>query len=93
LYLDKNSETLKLIQQLRDEAHRFGITFHRDKRSKTQIASELDNIKGIGPQTKKKLLAHFKSTKRIQEASDEEIISQIGSAKGKIIINHFKNKK
>lgn len=93
LYLDKNSETLKLIQQLRDEAHRFGITFHRDKRSKAQISSELDNIKGIGPQTKKKLLAHFKSTKRIQEASDEEIISQIGSAKGKIIINHFKNKK
>ncbi len=93
LYLDKNSETLKLIQQLRDEAHRFGITFHRDKRSKTQIASELDNIKGIGPQTKKKLLAHFKSTKRIQQASDEEIISQIGLAKGKIIINHFKNKK
>jgi len=93
LYLDKNSETLKLIQQLRDEAHRFGITFHRDKRSKAQISSELDNIKGIGPQTKKKLLAHFKSTKRMQEASDEEIISQIGSAKGKIIINHFKNKK
>jgi len=93
LYLDKNSETLKLIQQLRDEAHRFGITFHRDKRSKMQIASELDNIKGIGPQTKKKLLAHFKSTKRIQQASDEEIISQIGLAKGKIIINHFKNKK
>jgi excinuclease ABC subunit C len=93
LYLDKNSETLKLIQQLRDEAHRFGITFHRDKRSKTQIASELDTIKGIGPQTKKKLLAHFKSTKRIEEASDEEIISQIGLAKGKIIINHFKNKK
>jgi excinuclease ABC subunit C len=91
LYLDKNSETLKLIQQLRDEAHRFGITFHRNKRSKSQISSELDNIKGIGPQTKKKLLSHFKSIKRIKEASEEEIIDTIGMAKGKIIINHFKN--
>ena len=91
LYLDKNSETLKLIQQLRDEAHRFGITFHRKKRSKSQISSELDNIKGIGPQTKKKLLSHFKSIKRIKEASEEEIINTIGMAKGKIIINHFKN--
>ncbi len=93
LYLDKNSETLKLIQQLRDEAHRFGITFHRKKRSKSQISSELDNIKGIGAQTKKKLLSHFKSIKRIKEASDEEIIDTIGIAKGKIIINHFKNNK
>ena len=91
LYLDKNSETLKLIQQLRDEAHRFGITFHRNKRSKSQISSELDNIKGIGPQTKKNLLSHFKSIKRIKEASEEEIIDTIGMAKGKIIINHFKN--
>lgn len=85
LYIDKNSETLKLIQQIRDEAHRFGITFHRNKRSKQQIASELDTIKGIGPETKKKLLSHFKSIKRIKETSEEDIISVIGKSKGKII--------
>ena len=86
LYIDKNSETLKLIQQLRDEAHRFGLTFHRKKRSKAQIASELDTLEGIGPATKKKLLAHFKSTKRIKEATEEEIKKVIGSSKGDIIL-------
>lgn len=86
LYIDKNSETLKLIQQLRDEAHRFGLTFHRKKRSKAQIASELDTLEGIGPVTKKKLLAHFKSTKRIKEATEEEIKKVIGSSKGDIIL-------
>lgn len=85
LYIDKNSETLKLIQQLRDEAHRFGITFHRQKRSKSQIVSELDNVKGIGTETKKKLLSHFKSIKRIKEASRDEITSIIGNSKGEII--------
>ncbi len=86
LYIDKNSETLKLIQQLRDEAHRFGLTFHRKKRSKAQIASELDTLEGIGPATKKKLLAHFKSTKRIKEATEEEIKKVIGSSKCDIIL-------
>lgn len=90
LYIDKNSETLKLIQQLRDEAHRFGITFHRKKRSKSQIVSELDNIKGIGKETKKKLLTHFKSIKRIKEAPEQEITEVIGQSKGQIIINYFK---
>lgn len=93
LYLDKNSETLKLIQQLRDEAHRFGITFHRNKRSKSQTKSELDQIKGIGPQTKKMLLSHFKSVKRIKEAPSEEIIEQIGKSKGHLLIDYFKENK
>lgn len=85
LYIDKNSETLKLIQQLRDEAHRFGITFHRQKRSKAQIVSELDSIKGIGAETKKKLLTHFKSIKRIKEAEQEEIDRIVGKSKGELI--------
>ncbi|MEA4916987.1 excinuclease ABC subunit UvrC [Proteiniphilum sp.] len=85
LYIDKSSETLKLIQQARDEAHRFGLTFHRQKRSKSQTTSELDQVKGIGPETKKNLLVHFKSIKRIKEATKEEIISVIGKSKGEII--------
>lgn len=85
LYIDKNSETLKLIQQLRDEAHRFGLNFHRQKRSKTQVSSELDLIKGIGKETKKKLLLHFKSIKRLKESDENEIINVIGKSKGRII--------
>ncbi|MDK2852684.1 MAG: excinuclease subunit [Proteiniphilum sp.] len=95
LYIDKNSETLKLIQQLRDEAHRFGITFHRQKRSKSQIRSELDDLKGIGRETKKKLLTRFKSIKRIREATDEEITELIGKSKATLIrewINEHSNK-
>lgn len=87
LYIDKNSETLKLIQHLRDEAHRFGITFHRQKRSKTQLISELDGVKGIGPETKKKLLTHFKSTKRLKEANEEEIAIIAGKSKAAILVN------
>ncbi|WP_286855997.1 MULTISPECIES: excinuclease ABC subunit UvrC [unclassified Proteiniphilum] len=86
LYIDKNSETLKIIQHLRDEAHRFGITFHRQKRSKSQIISELDNVNGIGPETKKKLLSHFKSIKRIKESNEEEIKKLIGNSKGNKIL-------
>jgi excinuclease ABC subunit C len=85
LYLDKNSETLKLIQQLRDEAHRFGLTFHRKKRSQSQIVSELDTIKGIGNETKKKLLTHFKSIKRIKASSEAEIKNVVGNSKGEIV--------
>jgi excinuclease ABC subunit C len=92
IYIDKNSETLKLIQQLRDEAHRFGITHHRNRRSKSQVTSELDQIKGIGKESKKRLLTHFKSVKRIKEASEEEIISVIGKSKAKLIIEHFSDK-
>jgi excinuclease ABC subunit C len=92
LYLDKNSETLKLIQHLRDEAHRFGLAFHRNKRSKSQIGSELDVIKGIGPSSKKKLLAHFKSIKRMKEATEDEIKEVLGESKGSLVYNWFKEK-
>ena len=68
LYLDKKSETLKVIQQLRNEAHRFGITLHRNRRSKGALQSELDEIPGIGPKTKEQLLKKFKSLKRIKAA-------------------------
>jgi len=85
LYLDKNSESLKLIQQLRDEAHRFGITFHRNKRSKQQIESELDSIKGIGTVIKEKLLKKYKSVTRIKEIPEEEISELIGKTKAALI--------
>ena len=86
LYIDKNSETLRVIQKLRDEAHRFGITHHRNKRSKSQVRSALDDIKGIGPKTRTLLLQHFKSVKRIKAASEEEISQVIGAAKARIVI-------
>jgi excinuclease ABC subunit C len=75
LYIDKKSESLKLIQHLRDEAHRFGITFHRSKRDKGTLKSELQEIPGIGTTTLEKLLTKFKSVKKIKEASDEELSS------------------
>ena len=81
LYLDKNSESLRLIQHLRDEAHRFGITHHRNKRSKQQVVSALDGIKGVGAQTRDALLRHFKSVKRIREATLEELTALIGASK------------
>ncbi len=85
LYIDKNSETLRVIQHLRDEAHRFGITHHRDRRSKSALVSELDGIKGIGPKTAEALLTHFKSVKRLKEASESEISAVVGPAKAKIV--------
>jgi len=85
LYLDKKSETLKIIQQLRNEAHRFGITFHRQKRSKSAINSELMQIKGVGEKTAMQLLKKFKSVKRIKEATKAEISEQVGVAKAEII--------
>ena len=81
LYLDKNSESLRLIQHLRDEAHRFGITHHRNRRSKQQVVSSLDGIKGVGVQTREALLRHFKSVKRIREASLEDLTAVVGAAK------------
>ena len=89
LYLDKESESLKLIQQLRDEAHRFGITFHRQLRSKGQIHSELDEIKDIGPVTKKKLLLTFKSTRIIKDATLEELAAVVGNSKARLIYDYF----
>lgn len=89
LYLDKKSETLKVIQQLRNEAHRFGISFHRNKRSASALQSELEFINGVGPKTQSALLNHFKSVKRIKEAPLEEITRVTGPAKAKIIYAYF----
>ena len=86
LYIDKNSETLRVIQRLRDEAHRFAITFHRKQRSKSQVHSALDDVPGIGPKTRTLLLRHFKSLKRIREASPDELAALIGPAKAKALI-------
>ena len=85
LYLNKNSESLKLIQHMRDEAHRFGITFHRNKRSGQQVVSELDNIKGIGPVMKERLLKKYKSVKRIKEVAESEIAELIGERKAALV--------
>lgn len=89
LYLDKKSETLKIIQQLRNEAHRFGITFHRDKRSKDALNTALETIPGIGEKTVVTLFKHFKSTKRIAKANFEELAAIVGADKAKKIINYF----
>ena len=92
IYLDKNSESLKVIQHARNEAHRFGITHHRNKRSKNSIKSELSDIKGIGENTIVKLLKKFKNIDSISKASYEEISAEIGRAKAIIIYNHYKAK-
>ena len=89
LYLDKNSESLKVIQHARNEAHRFGITFHRNKRSKDFIGSELDNIKGVGEKTKELLLTKFGSLKRIKETSLDELAKIIGEAKARLLRDYF----
>ena len=91
LYIDKKSRSLRVIQALRDEAHRFGITHHRLRRSKTQVASKLDTIKGIGPATSELLLKHFKSLKRIKEASPAEIEALIGKSKTALLLEGLKN--
>ncbi|WP_209401593.1 excinuclease ABC subunit UvrC [Pseudozobellia sp. WGM2] len=89
LYLDKRSESLKIIQQLRNEAHRFGITFHRRKRSKAAINSELQSIEGVGEKTAQDLLKSFKSVKRIKEASIENLAKTVGMARAKKIYETF----
>lgn len=91
LFIDKNSETLKVVQRLRDEAHRFGIAHHRNRRSKGQVASALDGINGVGEKSKQLLLKHFKSLKRIKEASEEQLAQVVGPAKAKIVYNTFNN--
>ncbi len=83
--IKQHSPLFRLLEQIQDEVHRFAITFHRDKRSKRQIASALDNIKGIGEKTKTALLKEFKSVKRIKEATIEEVSAIIGESKAKII--------
>ncbi|MBL7923336.1 MAG: excinuclease ABC subunit UvrC [Bacteroidia bacterium] len=92
MYLDKKSETLKVIQHLRDEVHRFGITHHRKKRSKGVIKTELSEIKGIGESTSETLLRHFRSVKRVREAKLDELSALIGTAKAKIVFDHFRMK-
>ncbi|RXM48437.1 excinuclease ABC subunit UvrC [Flavobacterium sp. YO12] len=90
LYLDKKSETLKVIQQLRNEAHRFGITFHRDKRSKAALNSSVESIPGIGEKTMLTLIQHFKSVKRLKLASEKEISAVVGVSKAKKIVDFYK---
>ena len=89
IYLDKNSISLKIIQHLRNEAHRFGINFHRDKRSSEMIKSDLDQIKGIGPKTKEILLKHFESVEKIKDASMEELENLVGHTKTSILSGYF----
>jgi excinuclease ABC subunit C len=91
LYLDKKSETLKVIQQLRNEAHRFGITHHRDKRSKAALNSSVESIPGIGEKTMLTLIQHFKSVKRLKLASEKEISDVIGVSKAKKIVEFYNN--
>jgi len=90
LYLNKKSETLKIIQQLRNEAHRFGIEHHRNKRSKTALNSELASIVGIGDKTIVALLKTFKSAQRVSFAALDELEHVVGVSKALIIYNHYK---
>ena len=91
LYLDKKSETLKVIQQLRNEAHRFGIEHHRNKRSKTALNSELESIVGIGKKTILELLKNFKSLQRVSFAKLDELEQVVGTSKALIIYNYYQN--
>jgi len=91
LYLDKRSETLKIIQQARDEAHRFSLKHHRNRRSKSAIQNELEGIKGIGPETIKDLLKAFKSVKKVKEADEKALEAVIGLSKTKKLIEHFRD--
>lgn len=89
LYLDKRSETLRIIQQIRDEAHRFGITHHRNKRSRETFTTELSGIKGISDRTAEKLLTTLKSVKNIREASRQELEAVVGKAKATLVYTYF----
>lgn len=89
LYIDKKSESLRVIQYLRNEAHRFGITHHRNKRSKAAVVSELTSIKGIGEKTYEELIRHFKSVSRVKAASLQEITEIIGGHKAQVVFDHF----
>jgi excinuclease ABC subunit C len=93
LHLNKTSETLKILMHIRDEAHRFGITFHRNKRSSNFIKSELSNIKGIGGATTDKLIIAFKKISAIKQASKEELAAVIGNHLAELVYNHFKTQK
>jgi excinuclease ABC subunit C len=86
-----NSESLNLIRRIRDEVHRFGITFHRKKRSQGTFKNELETIKGIGKNTADQLLKEFKSVKRVKQLSEEELINAVGASKARLIRLHFAN--
>jgi len=88
IYLDKRSETLKIIQQLRNEAHRFGINHHRNKRSKASLGTSLDKIKGIGPKTIELLIGHFGSVKKVMNAPKQELVKLIGKNKTTLILRN-----
>ena len=88
-YLSRTGEPLKVVCHIRDEAHRFGITFHRQKRSNDFLRSELKGIAGIGPRTVETLLGHFRTVARIRNASDEELIELIGAARTQRLRKHF----
>lgn len=90
LYIDKNSESLRVVQRLRDEAHRFGITHHRNRRSKGQTISVLDGIKGVGEITRDTLIKHFKSLKRLRETDESTVAAVVGAAKAKIVVEGLK---
>lgn len=90
--LKTDSELFHVLTHIQDEVHRYAITFHRDKRSKHALHSELDDIRGIGPKTKEVLLHHFRTVKRISEASDDELAAVVGSSKAAILKAHFKEK-
>ena len=90
LYINKKSESLKLIQQARNEAHRFAISFHRDQRSKNFLGTQLTNIPGIGKVTSEKLLKHFGSITRLKESDPHEVENLIGKVNTKRVIDFFK---
>jgi excinuclease ABC subunit C len=89
IYLDKNSISLKIIQQLRNEAHRFGISFHRDRRSSDMVRSDLDQVKGVGPKTKELLMRHFSSVENIRTAGKEELEQLVGRSKTSLLMEYF----
>ncbi|MBD2770240.1 excinuclease ABC subunit C [Hymenobacter sp. BT664] len=89
LYIDKKSESLRLFQRMRDEVHRFGITFHRSRRDAATLKTELTDVKGLGPITAEKLLNKFKSVKKIRELTEAELIAEVGKAKAKVLQNYF----
>ena len=89
LYIDKKSESLRLFQRMRDEVHRFGITFHRSRRDAATLKTELTDVKGLGPITADKLLSKFKSVKKIRELSESELVAEVGKAKARVLLNYF----
>lgn len=90
LYIDKKSETLRIIQQIRDEAHRFGITHHRQRREKGTIKTVLTEIEGVGETTAQLLLRKFRSVKTIQKSSLEDLQAVIGKVKGQVVFDYFR---